>query len=468
MAITRRRLMAGMAILPTAAILPRFALSSKPTQPNIILFVADDMRFDAAGYMGNKIIKTPAIDALSKSSFIFDNTFVTTSICPTSRASIYSGEYCLKHGVADFKRAMNGISMENAFFNHLRDAGYYTGFIGKWGIGGAMPENKFNKWYGFSGQGSYYEKKDPEHLTDRQTRHAIEFIKGRPKNKPFLLVVAYKAPHAPYDIQKRFTGLYADPDNAILKYPVGRDEYIAHLPPLLRRGFEPEDDTAIAEQDRDKRARDYYRLITGLDESLGKVLETADKEGISDDTSVIFTSDNGMMLGAHGFWGKWYMFEESIRVPLLIRPAKNFWPKLKPKHIKGMALNIDLSPTIMDMATVVTPSTIDGKSLLPLMRGSEQDVREGFFYEFYGMPQILPCIGYRTRDWKFTRYYDNRSQGMFNDCLYDMTKDPQEMNNLADRPEYQSKLAELIDIAQSEKMRMAAEHNVRRNNRKKG
>jgi arylsulfatase A-like enzyme len=462
MALTRRKLLAGLAaLLPAAAFAPSLmgrsvsslAARTLVKKPNIIFLLADDMRFDATSYAGNPMIKTPNLDKLADTSFVFDNSFVTTSICPTSRASIYSSEYALVHGVTDFDRTLRASSYKKAFFKHIRAAGYHTGFIGKWGIGLPMPKRDFDVWNGFSGQGTYYSKDHEGHLTDHQTKQTIDFLENRPKDKPFMLMVAYKAPHGPLNPQKHLRELYegAQADSDLLEQMGNADEAVMQLPPILQNDFKGKLIDNVPNIDRLKR---YYQLIVGMDESLGEIMANLSAQGLMDDTSIIFSSDNGMMLGAHGFWGKWYMFEESIRVPLLIRPAPNYFPNLHHSHVKAMALNIDIGPTMMAMAGVPMPSGIQGASLMPLLENPDNKLRDGFFYEFYGMPDIHPCIGYRTDEWKFVRYYDFKDKEIYNDCLYDLKADPGEKHNLIGKAKYKEKAAEMLALMHQEQERL--------------
>ncbi len=451
MKLTRRTVLAGLGTLAVAPLLTR-ALKARPKldKPNLILFLADDMRYDAAGYLGNPYIQTPHLDELSKDSFIFDNSFVTTSICPCSRASIYSGDYMLRHGVTNFTDALQPQSFDHLFFRRMRAAGYYTGFVGKWGIGGNLPVRQFDYWDGFAGQGDYFNSKH-EHVTDVQTQQALHFLNKAPTDKPFLLIIAYKAPHGPYIPQKRFEHLYED--TVIQRFHSDSRESIDNLPPFLgkplQRGYNDASFKSFNNQ-----ARQYYQTITGIDDSLGQVISNLRDSSILDDTNIIFTSDNGMMLGAHGLWGKWYMFEESIRVPLLIRPAKRFFTQLKPTHVETPALNIDMARTALSLSSVKVTDDYQGKDLMPAMQSPGKSVRDGFFYEFYGMPNLYPCEGYRTRDWKFIRYYDTSSPKPIYDSLYDMKNDPQELEELGLNPKYKDRLTQMANLMTQEKVKL--------------
>lgn len=420
---------------------------SKPSfdGPNIILFIADDMRFDSMGCAGNKIVQTPNLDALAKDGVLFGNAFVTTSVCATSRACVYSGEYALNHRVYDFDTPMRKQSLRKSFFIRLRKAGYHTGFVGKWGVGGALPTAAFDQWKGFAGHGQYIQKGSDQHLTDRQTQQAIDFIRQKPDDKPFLLVVAYKAPHQPYRVQERFSELYKDAQIALDAYDT-RDAK-KQLPTVVKKFFPKSSFTPGAVEKRIDKLRRYYQMVTGVDDSIGQVIAYLREKGLADATSVIFTADNGMMLGAHGLWDKWHMFEESIRVPLIISPAKAFFPDIKPARATTNALNVDLSPTILDMASVKIPYG-NGISLLPAMKNPETKLRDGFYYEFSGIRSS--CIGYRTNKWKLARYTEKNKKGKPYDEFYDLENDPHELTNLIGRPEYR-------EVLESVKAQMRAE-----------
>jgi arylsulfatase A-like enzyme len=444
--INRRTFIAGLGATAAVAGLAggyRFWNTSKE-KPNIILFIADDMRWDAAGFMGNTIIKTPNLNRLAADGFVFENNFATTSICPISRANIMSGEYALNHHVYIFNNGMKRSSLINSFPVLLQEAGYHTGFIGKWGLEGQQPVKAFNYWRGYRGQGKYihYSHGRPEHLTPQQTRQALKFLKERPKNKPFLLIVSYKSPHGPYIPQRRFTHNY---DDITFKRCLTDTKHAFDLmPSLLKTSNGRKDYNTQLAKDEDYQAfmRHYYGLITGLDESIGIILKRVQHQKAASNTSVIFTSDNGLMTGEHGMLGKWCMYEDSIRTPLIIKPAARSMD-FTPGRTQAIALNVDISPTILSMASVDIPGNVQGMNLLDVIRRPRPDWRDGFFYEHPAGSRrhhIIACNGWRGQEWKYTRYLERKTS---QECLFNLRDDPLELNNLAGKPQYKEKLEEM-------------------------
>jgi arylsulfatase A-like enzyme len=453
MKITRRKVIAGMGVLSiTALASARCAFMPKKIssrRPNLILFIADDLRYDALGFTGNNTVKTPYLDKLAEDSFVFTNSFVTTSFSPSSRASIYTGEYALRHKVLASGQALGKASFDKSFFMQLKEIGYHLGFIGKWGLGGQHPLKNFNKWYGFSGEGEYYANKGAPHLTDSQTNLATKFIKEVPKNKPFALIVAYKAPHDPLVPQPRFSELYKDIE--IPRFKTDSKEAVDSLPELVKKHAKYEEPTPEYNQEFSENMRKYYRLVSGMDESVGKIMAALSDRQLDEKTSLIFTSGNGLLQGDYGLWGKSFMFEDSIRVPLLIRPAAATFPNLRPTKLDVMALNVDIAPTILNMSLLPSPSRSQGKSLLNVMENTDQKTRDGFYYQFGGNANINPCIGYRNEQWKYTHYINRKSPLDYSDCLYNLHDDPDELINLANNPEYEEKMGEMRHAMQEEK-----------------
>lgn len=442
MHITRRRFVAGMSAASIAAAgFGGLLLHSQKrrNRPNVMVFITDDMRYDAAGFAGNAIIKTPHLDELAHQGTVFDNNFVTTSVCPISRASIMSGHYALRHGVYDFEQNMRRESFRNSFPILMRRSGYHTGFIGKWGMGGFQPKRLFDDWYGFEGHGQYYNKKG-QHLTDVQTMQALRFLKDAPSRQPFLLVLCYKAPHAPLKPHPRYDELYDKDDIPRVKTDMAKAG--RSLQPLIKHSLDREDYFNFHFDDEEKyqqNMKKYYRLITGVDDSVGAILKQLALDKRMDDTSIVFTSDNGMLLGDHGLNGKWCMYEESIRTPMVIRPAPSYFPKVKASRQLAMSLNIDICPTLLEMASLEAPRGIQGKSLLPLITAAHtptgEEWRDGFYYEHPHWPQlnVLACEGYRGLEWKYSRY---RQGNAWEECLFNLAADPAESNNLAKSPDY--------------------------------
>lgn len=450
MAISRRTFVASTALLAGAATWLWKHPIPFHKRPNIIVVVADDLRYDALGYLGNPIISTPNLNALvDGQSLVFNNCFATTSICPVSRASILTGQYASRHKVFDYNTDLNVEHFRQSYPFLLRQNGYYTGFVGKWGVGRNLPQKAFDVWKGFAGQGEYIAKGAPlRHLTDIQTEQAMQFIDHAPREKPFLLMLSYKAPHVPLMPQKRFEHLYEH--IAIPRARTDTKEQGALVPPALIQS-DNRSTYDLAHFGDDKKyqeyIRRYYQLITGLDESVGKIMDLLLTRKQMEATLVIFVSDNGMLLGEHQLLGKSCMYEESIRIPLLIRLPKDFYPKPYRTSIDAMALNIDLTPTILEAAGITIPQVMQGRSLFALS-GPDTDWREDFFYEERYTKnlkeRITPCKGVRTKEWKYTlyRYFNSEQETLFN-----LQNDPAEERNLADNPQF-------LDIKNSMRQRM--------------
>ncbi len=413
---------------------------------NIVFLLADDFRWNALGCMGDKTIQTPNLDALAGKGVLLRNSFVTTSICAVSRASFFSGQYARRHGINDFATPFAADKWAQTYPALLRQAGYRTGFIGKFGVGDAKAiaamEKEFDYWRGLPGQaGPFFDPKDltKTHATARFGVQALEFLRDCQPGKPFCLSVSFSAPHArdrdprefPPDL--RDEKLYAD---AIFPAPKTADEkYFNQLPDFVqqsegrtrwKRRF------ATAEMYQ-QNVRDYYRLITGIDREVGRILDTLRERKLAEDTLIVFTADNGFFLGERGMADKWLMYEESIRVPLIIHDPRQP-EKQRGRKIDAMVLNIDLAPTLLDYAGVKIPAAMQGKSLRPLIRGENPAWRTDWFYEHLTLPKIIPqSEGVRTERWKYLRWVGVEPVV---EELYDLETDPFEEHNLARQQEH--------------------------------
>ena len=417
-------------------------------RPNILVLVADDLRADALGCAGNEVVQTPNIDALAKRGAMFRNAFVTTSICAVSRASIFSGQYARRHGIEDFKTGFTAAQWSNTYPALLRANGYRTGFIGKFGVGNVVPTNAFDYWDGFPGQGRYFAStNNTVHLTRRMGDSALKFLRTD-DSRPFCLSISFKAPHVqdenmtrPFPPDSADETLYSKsridvPKNysreAFERLPGFAQNSEGHTR-WLRRFATPEM--------REQNVKDYYRLITGMDREIGRVLATLAERGVSTNTVVIFSSDNGYFLGERGLTDKFLMFEESIRVPLIV-----FDPNA-PKKARGqrrdeMTLNIDLAPTVLDYAGVPFPASVQGRSLRKLIRDEKVSWRSDWYYEHhYAHGGKIPEVeGVRTERWKYVRYM-NVSPAV--EELYDLRRDPLETYNLSGIQNQADRLAQM-------------------------
>lgn len=431
--VSRRRLL--RLATGVAAGAPLVRAQAGPGRPNLIFLLGDDHRWDALGCMGNRIIRTPNIDAMSREGVTFTNNFVTTSICMTSRASLFTGLYARSHGINDFTTPFTGQQYARIYPVALRMAGYRTGFIGKWGVGDQMPRERFDYFAGFPGQGHYFPKRPDTsvHLTEVMGAQSIEFLRGCTPAQPFCLSVSFKAPHVQDDDPLQFlhsrktADLYRDVEIPVPKTAAA--EYIRRLPPEVqrsecRRRWAVRFATPELFQES---VKSYYRLITEIDMVAGRIREELRRMKVEDDTVVVYTGDNGFYLGEHGLAGKWLMHEESIRTPLVV-----FDPRL-PADVRGgrraeMTLNIDVAPTLLGLAGVAAPP-MQGRDLAPLIRGEKPRWRSEWFYEHLFQHNWIPRTeGLRTETRKYFRYLDAQPPA---EEMYDLSADPLEERNLA-------------------------------------
>jgi arylsulfatase A-like enzyme len=414
-----------------------------PPRPNFIFVVIDDLRWDAPGFMGNTLVQTPHLDALAAGGVVFEKSFVTTSICAVSRASFFTGQWMTRHGITDFATGLSETQWADSYPVRLRDTGYRTGFVGKFGVGAAgaikAAEGYFDFWRGEPGQGSpdFIDPADPTrtHQTARLGSHALEFVASAVADRPFCLSISFTAVHArdgrPREFQPddRDESLYADTE-----FPTPRtatDEAFRRLPEAVRRSegrtrwqrrfATPEMAQSIV--------RDYFRLLTGVDREIGRLREALAARGLADRTVIVVTGDNGFALGDRGLADKWFMWEEDIRVPTLI-----FDPRLaqaqRGRRVPALTLNVDFAPTLLDLAGAAVPAGMQGRSLSPWLRGeTPADWRREFYYEHVTLPQLIPpCEGVRTENWKFIRW---TAGAPGSEELYDLDADPFEEHNLA-------------------------------------
>lgn len=446
--MSRRLLTPGLLLLAaccTGGLARAEDAAGKPARPNILFLLADDLRWDGLGCTGNRLGKTPNLDALAARGVVFRNHFVTTSICCVSRASIFSGQYARRHKINDFVTPFMPEAFARTYPALLRKAGYRTGFIGKFGVGEVMPEKAFDYWKGFPGQGHYFEKNDKTHLTKRMGDQALEFLSAGGK-EPFCLSVSFKAPHVEDNARREFPpdprdeSLFSDvtfpvPETAQPKYFQALPEFVQKSEGRTRwqRRF------ATPEMFQST-VRDYNRLVFGMDREIGRILAALRERGLAENTLVIFTSDNGFFLGERGMAGKWLMYEPSIRVPLIVcdpsAPSGSHG-----RSAEEMTLNVDFAPTLFDYAGVAVPASVQGRSLRPLARGEKAAWRGEWFYEHHTLPKLIPpSEGVRTERWKYLRWVGVDPAV---EELYDLQSDPQEEHDLASSPDHRATLGDL-------------------------
>lgn len=442
-AFSRRRFLSGAACATVApTIFSRTARTQPRERPNLVFLLGDDHRWDALGVMGNPFIRTPHIDRLANDGVRFNNMFVTTAICVTSRASIFTGLYAHAHRIFGFSDPLSEDLYSRSYPALLRKAGYRSGFVGKWGIdGGKMPAESFDYFRGFQGQGSYFPEPGHRgrHLTDQMGDQAVEFIESCKPGEPFHLSVSFKAPHvqdedpAQFLPDPRYEALYRDVE---VPTPETADpRHISQLPLSMQRS-EARRRWAVRFSTPElyqRSVKNYYRLITGMDYQVQRLRQALERRGLAQNTVILYAGDNGFYLGEHGLAGKWFMHEESIRVPLIIYDPRA--PRRRRGlQIEPMALNIDIAPTLLNYAGVEAPPAMQGRTLQPMIAGHRIAWRADWFYAHLFQHNWIPKTeGVRSSDWKYTEYLgeDPRFEELFN-----MRKDPHETRNLAQDPAY--------------------------------
>jgi N-acetylglucosamine-6-sulfatase len=426
-----------------------------PARPNFVVILADDM---ATGLFGagrrHPGVELRNLERLAARGVQFENAFVTTSLCGPSRASLLTGLYAHTHGVVT--NEAGDIPSDLATYPQLlRGAGYRTAYVGKWHLdqANAGPRPGFDYWLSFHGQGVYddpvlnengVERRRSGYMTDLLTDSAAGWLREQTPDRPFLLVLAHKAAHAPFEPAPRHTAAFADlqmPEPANF-----RDDYAGK--PAWQRRYVRCGGTASAFTQcpdpqparvpgggwaaRDAGRIDYMRTLLGLDESVGTLVDTLQARGLDRNTYVLFMSDNGFFLGEHRLGDKRLAYEESIRVPMVMAG-----PGLAPRVVGGMALNIDVAPTLLELAGLGAQPAMQGRSLVKMLRGELAGVRDSFLYE-YGVDGYLPAIpaiqAVRTGGRIYVRYPGRPGE----EELYDFASDPRQVTNLAARPEWQS------------------------------
>lgn len=407
------------------------AAAAPPVSPNIVVLLADDLRADCLGTAGHPLLNTPHIDQLAAEGVLFKNAFVTTSICCISRACFLTGRYARNHNVADFATPLTPELLAATYPAVLHRAGYYTGCFGKWGIGGQPPHEVFDVWDAWGGQGEFFHEVGAErvHNSEFLTRRTANFLRDRPPTKPFCLLVYYKSPHEPYQPDPRDAELFRD---ATLERPATyTDRHFDALPEFIRQseGRTRAMKAHATPARYQEFVKQYLRCIAGVDRSVGAIRQLLDELKLADNTIVVFASDNGFLLGEHGLSHKWLMYEESIRIPLIIRDPR-LAEASSGRRLDPLVLNIDLAPTLLDLAGAAIPKDTDGRSLKPLLAGEGVPWRTDFFYEhhFHYGGKIPRTEGVRTTDWKYVTYFD--VDRPFEE-LYDLQHDPHEEHNLA-------------------------------------
>ena len=412
---------------------------------NVVVLYADDWRHDTLGVAGNPVVKTPNLDRLAGEGVRFTRNYVTTSICGVSRATLFTGQWMSRHGNHGFK--MFSTPWAETYPGLLRAKGYFTGHAGKW-HNAKFPAEHFD--FGRSYMGTHWMKQpggERIHVTQRNENDALEFLRTRPADKPFVLTLAFFATHAEDGNPEQFLPqpqsmeLYKD-----VKIPVppnATEESWKRLPPFFDAKNEGRRRWGWRFDEPEKYQRmmkNYYRLATEVDAVCGRVLAELKKQGVLDNTLVIFTTDNGYFHGEHGLADKWYPHEESIRVPLIVRdpclPAAR-----RGTTNDSMTLNVDLAPTVLAATGTPAPARMQGHDFAPLyLAENKPEWRAEFFYEHAQAAggRIPANEALVRRDAKFMFWPEANYEQLF-----DLTADPREENDLVRDPAHAARLKEM-------------------------
>ena len=451
----------------------------KKGRPNIIFIMADDHASHALSCYGSRINKTPNLDRLAKEGMRFKNCFCTNSICAPSRAVILTGKYSHINGVIDNRVKFDG--SQQTFPKLLQKGGYETAVIGKWHL--KTSPTGFDYWnilVGSWGQGEYFDPlfsendkkiKTKGYVTDIITDFSIDWLKKRKGDGPFCLLYQHKAPHRNWQPDAKHAKMYKGvdiPEPATFdddykpRSDAARQQEMTvehHLTPGDLKVKPPENLTgekleiwnrkgvhgeywspseqltgaALKKWKYQRYIKDYLRCIASIDDNVGRLLHYLDAAGLAENTIVIYTSDQGFYLGDHGWFDKRFMYEESLRMPLLVR---------YPRQIKAgsvnddIVLNLDFAPTFLDFAGVSKPADMQGRSFRPVLQGgTPNDWRKSMYYHYYEYPgwhAVKRHYGLRTKRYKLIHFYYDIDAWE----LYDLQKDPNELNNLYDNPAY--------------------------------
>ncbi len=467
-------------------------------RPNIIFIMSDDHAAHAMSCYGSQINVTPNMDRIANEGMRLDNCFCTNSICAPSRAVILTGKHSHLNGVLTLDDDFDG--RQQTFPKLLQEAGYQTGIVGKWhlGKGGYSDPTGFDYYNVLHGQGYYFnpimrengeDKVFEGYATDIIGDYSIDFIKNRDKSKPFMLMSHHKAPHRSWEVSEKYMNMFTDGD---LKLPQTFDDDYATrgdapkeaqmtidkdltyediklvvpeganwtdkipLPESLE-GYTltpletkiPVSFSSFAELKNFKYQRyikDYLRCVACVDDNIGKMLDYLDEEGIAEDTIIIYTSDQGFYLGDHGWYDKRFMYEESLRMPFVIR-----YPRaIKPGTVTDkMILNLDFAKTFLDYAGVEIPDDMQGASMRAILEDDDNapEIRSSMYYRYWmhlAHHYVWSHYGVRTKDHKLIYYYGEAlgKSGAIDESkkpyweMYDLNSDLCELNNIYDNPDY--------------------------------
>ena len=461
-------------------------------RPNIVFIMSDDHAVSAVSAYNDwlsKVAPTPNIDRIAENGMLMTRTFNTNSICGPSRASILTGKYSHVNGFFKNEKGGDFDGSQMTFPKLFQSAGYETAVVGQWHLGTNPTGFDYSKvMINWGGQGTYFNPvflengrdtivERQRHSTAQVAHDALKWLdKGRDKDKPFMLMYQFKAPHRPWEPAEEFQSLFTDGD---LPQPANfNDDYKGRkaaknqwmeienhmnrrdlkIPPpaglsrLEQNAYykygnkgefwTPNDSLQGADLKNWKYQtyiKDYLRCVAGVDKAVGQMLDYLEANDLSENTVVIYTSDQGFYLGEHGWFDKRWMYEESFRMPFIISYPKMIQPK---SENSNLLLNIDFAPTLLELASIEIPKSIQGTSFVPQLKSNFEDVRDAVYYHYYEYPKwhmVQPHYGIRTKRFKLIHFYYSMDQWE----LYDLDSDPNEMNNLYENVKYKNLIGAL-------------------------
>ena len=445
------------------------------SRPNILFIMSDDHASHAMSCYGSRINRTPNLDRIAAGGMRFDNCFCTNSICAPSRAVILTGTYNHVNGVTTLDARLDGrqVTMPKL----LQAAGYQTAMIGKWhlGHGGEADPTGFDYWNVLPGQGLYHNpemiemgerKTFPGYATDLITDFSLDWLNQRDPDRPFFLMCHHKAPHRPWEPDDKHAEMY---ENEEIPYPetfnddynnraaaagaakmrIDRDMTLTDLKQPTPEGLTPEEEKKWKYQ---RYIKDYLRCVASIDDNVGRLLDWLEAEGLAENTIVVYTSDQGFFLGDHGWYDKRFMYEESLRMPFIIRHPASISPGSVNEQ---MILNVDFASTFLDYANVAIPDHFQGSTFRALLEGATPDGWQSSMYYRYWMHlahhHVYAHYGVRTLQHKLIYYYADAlgQPGSIDDPkepeweLFDLDADPYELMNVYHNPAYAEIRAEL-------------------------
>ena len=463
---------------------PAITAQQKGNGPNIIIIISDDHAYQTISAYGSKLMKTPNIDRIANEGALFNKAYITNSICGPSRAVLLTGKYSHKNGFKD-NETSNFNAGQDLFVKQLQANGYQTAWIGKYHLG-TQPQG-FDFWQVFPGQGSYY---NPDMLMmDGSTKRiegyaanitediAEEWLDHRDTGKPFCLIIGHKSTHRTWIPDTTDMGMFDNvtfplPQNfydsyqgraaakvqdmtiaktMILGYdlkmlpPDNKESSITRMNATQRARFDAYyqpiyanfksrnlSGNALTEWKYQRYMKDYLSTAASLDRNIGRTLDYLDQHQLTNNTIVMYLSDQGFYMGEHGWFDKRFMYEESFRTPMMIRYPGVIQPGTK---LNDYVMNLDIAPTCLDAAGVAIPKAIQGKSFLPLLTGKNVKAREAMYYHYYenGEHSVSPHFGVQTKSYKLIRFYKRVNSWE----LYNLQKDPHDMHNLYGKKGYE-------------------------------